>query len=81
MEWRVRFLNWLDRSHYKLFFQEVTVISGIKKLFGNGVERPAYQLARNDDCWCGSGKKYKICHIDKDMAQDRLKADTCRTGS
>ena len=21
---------------------------------------------RNDECWCGSGKKYKKCHIDFD---------------
>ena len=20
------------------------------------------KLSRNDDCWCGSGKKYKKCH-------------------
>lgn len=24
-------------------------------------------LARNDLCWCGSGKKYKKCHMDDDM--------------
>lgn len=28
------------------------------------------KLGRNDLCWCGSGKKYKKCH----MEQDRLKA-------
>jgi hypothetical protein len=64
-----------------LLFQEVYVINAIKKLFGNGVERPAHQLARNDHCWCGSGKKYKRCHIDKDRTRDRVKADACRTGS
>ena len=21
---------------------------------------------RNDKCWCGSGKKFKRCHLDKD---------------
>ena len=57
------------------------MINAIKKLFGNGVERPDYQLARNDECWCGSGKKYKRCHIDKDRTKDRIKADACRTGS
>jgi methionyl aminopeptidase len=25
-------------------------------------------LSRNDLCWCGSGKKYKKCHMDKDVA-------------
>ncbi len=24
------------------------------------------QLGRNDECWCGSGKKYKKCHLDID---------------
>lgn len=26
-------------------------------------------LGRNDPCWCGSGKKYKKCHLDSDAAQ------------
>lgn len=25
------------------------------------------RLGRNDLCWCGSGKKYKKCHMEKDM--------------
>jgi len=27
------------------------------------------QLNRNDPCWCGSGKKYKQCHMASDRAQ------------
>jgi preprotein translocase subunit SecA len=26
-------------------------------------------LGRNDPCWCGSGKKYKFCHMRQDMAK------------
>jgi hypothetical protein len=26
---------------------------------------------RNDPCWCGSGKKYKKCHLEEDEAQRR----------
>jgi hypothetical protein len=26
---------------------------------------------RNEPCHCGSGKKYKQCHLDKDEAADR----------
>ena len=26
---------------------------------------------RNDPCWCGSGKKYKKCHLDADAASPR----------
>lgn len=28
-------------------------------------------LSRNDPCHCGSGKKYKQCHLDKDEAAAR----------
>ncbi|MEW8957433.1 methionyl aminopeptidase [Clostridium sp.] len=31
-------------------------------------------LNRNDQCWCGSGEKYKRCHIDFDKKLDTLKA-------
>jgi preprotein translocase subunit SecA len=27
------------------------------------------QLGRNDPCWCGSGKKYKNCHMKSDQVQ------------
>jgi preprotein translocase subunit SecA len=27
------------------------------------------QLGRNDPCWCGSGKKYKNCHMESDRTQ------------
>jgi len=25
------------------------------------------KLSRNDSCWCGSGKKYKKCHMEQDL--------------
>jgi hypothetical protein len=28
--------------------------------------KPDTKLGRNDPCWCGSGKKYKKCHLGKD---------------
>jgi preprotein translocase subunit SecA len=30
--------------------------------------RKVVNLGRNDPCWCGSGKKYKNCHLKSDMA-------------
>lgn len=30
------------------------------------------ELGRNDECWCGSGKKYKKCHMDFDERLQRL---------
>ena len=29
------------------------------------------KLSRNDPCWCGSGKKYKNCHLKQDLALGR----------
>jgi methionyl aminopeptidase len=26
------------------------------------------KLSRNAACWCGSGKKYKKCHLEADLA-------------
>ena len=31
-----------------------------------GVERAKSLPGRNEPCWCGSGKKYKQCHLRKD---------------
>ena len=33
------------------------------------VVRPAPKPGRNDPCWCGSGKKYKKCHLDQDQGR------------
>src|ERR1019366_4799252 len=30
------------------------------------VQRAEPKLGRNEPCWCGSGKKYKKCHLDSD---------------
>lgn len=31
----------------------------------NNEQPPAKKPGRNDRCWCGSGKKFKHCHLDK----------------
>jgi preprotein translocase subunit SecA len=36
------------------------------------------KVGRNDPCWCGSGKKYKHCHMQSDLGQSR---DQDRTSS
>lgn len=38
------------------------------------VVRKAEKLGRNDPCWCGSGKKYKSCHMDDDQNKNRASA-------
>ena len=32
------------------------------------------KLGRNDLCWCGSGKKYKKCHMEQDRFDERSQA-------
>jgi uncharacterized protein YchJ len=31
------------------------------------VVRQPVRPGRNEPCWCGSGKKYKKCHLDEDQ--------------
>ncbi len=47
----------------------------LKRLFGERAV-PAVEKTpgRNDACWCGSGVKYKRCHMAPDQA--RLRART-----
>jgi len=33
--------------------------------------RKGTKLGRNDPCWCGSGKKYKMCHLEEDLRKER----------
>ncbi len=40
--------------------------------------RPDCDLGRNDECWCGSGKKYKYCHMRKDQQARRQRAAASR---
>lgn len=35
---------------------------------------------RNEACWCGSGKKYKKCHLDEDAEKiSKACAARCKT--
>ncbi len=36
------------------------------------------KLSRNDPCWCGSGKKYKHCHMRSDLALERQRQRMAR---
>ena len=39
-------------------------------------ENKREDLGRNDLCWCGSGKKYKRCCLDRDERERRKKNGT-----
>jgi hypothetical protein len=44
-------------------------------------EAPPAAVGRNDLCWCGSGRKYKRCHLDADRRKAQAQQRTCRTTS
>ena len=49
-----------------------------KKLFGPEAAPPR-EWGRNEPCWCGSGKKYKLCHQDEDEEKrSSTRAAACR---
>jgi uncharacterized protein YecA (UPF0149 family) len=53
----------------------------LERLFsGNKVtEEEKAEMGRNDVCWCGSGKKYKRCHLDSDSHKQRMRHDLNKT--
>lgn len=53
----------------------------LRKLFGGDDIEVPRDLGRNDPCWCGSGKKYKHCHLAKDQAKQKRALDAaCKVG-
>jgi hypothetical protein len=42
---------------------------------GKDREIPAAKPGRNDACWCGSGRKYKKCHLPED--EKKAEARSC----
>ena len=49
----------------------MSLTSWIRNLFSRPEPPKEVALGRNDLCWCGSGKKYKKCHLPKDEAKQR----------
>ena len=49
----------------------MSLTSWIRNLFSRPARPKEVALGRNDVCWCGSGKKYKKCHLPKDSAEQR----------
>jgi SEC-C motif-containing protein len=49
----------------------VSLMSWLRNLFSRPERPQEMALGRNDLCWCGSGKKYKRCHLSSDEAKQR----------
>jgi hypothetical protein len=47
---------------------------------GKVMEAPVAKPGRNDACWCGSGKKYKKCHLPEDDQKVAEKACALNCG-
>lgn len=62
----------------------MNLAAGLKRLVLGPAERPIPDLKRNDRCWCGSGRKYKVCHQaddDRKRSAQRAAAATQKTAS
>jgi hypothetical protein len=46
--------------------------------FNNKAEKDGKEPGRNELCWCGSGKKYKRCHLEKDEKKARAQYEQRR---
>jgi len=57
----------------------------LRKSFQRLVLGPEQQaipvLGRNDRCWCGSGKKYKACHLSTDDRKRSAQRNASSGGS
>jgi len=42
------------------------IMTTLKRIITGPEVQPIPNLGRNDTCWCGSGKKYKGCHLETD---------------
>jgi hypothetical protein len=44
----------------------VNIRNTVKRILAGPRPREIPKLGRNDRCWCGSGRKYKACHLAND---------------
>jgi len=54
----------------------------LKRLMGMPTAgAPEVLPGRNEPCWCGSGAKYKRCHLESDLNKARAQQRSCCTTS
>jgi SEC-C motif len=65
------------------FFGGVMSLYERVKSFFHGMEEktPVVKPERNEPCWCGSGKKYKKCHLLEDDKKTAAKACSLTCGT
>lgn len=55
----------------------MTILDAIKRVIVGPETQAVPDLGRNERCWCGSGLKYKGCH----MAADDRRRSAARSGA
>jgi preprotein translocase subunit SecA len=75
--------DFIQRQEATVAYQEQMSQAGyqmVQRDQGKGVElrREMPKVGRNDPCPCGSGKKYKHCHLRQDRAAERRSAKRAR---
>ncbi len=56
--------------------------SSVRKSLSRNGAPPDSPPGRNEPCWCGSGKKYKQCHLPADAKRHAAALlASCRSGS
>jgi uncharacterized protein YecA (UPF0149 family) len=53
------------------------LLTNVLDYFAPKEEQPVRNLGRNDPCWCGSGRKYKNCHLREDEKKLKNYAANC----
>jgi uncharacterized protein YecA (UPF0149 family) len=56
------------------------LLKSVMSYFAPEEQKPAHNLGRNDQCWCGSGRKYKQCHLHEDQKKLKNYAADCVSG-
>ena len=66
---RRRFVARLDEAMHRLAAQKrLEQASSTSSANESPVTRQQRKIGRHERCWCGSGKKYKKCHLDLDRS-------------
>jgi hypothetical protein len=56
------------------------LLKSVLNYFAPEEEKPVQSPGRNEQCWCGSGRKYKHCHLHEDEKKLKNYSANCLNG-
>jgi hypothetical protein len=66
--------------HSTIKDDRMDILGSLKRILAGPQPEPVHSLGRNDRCWCGSNRKYKLCHMELDeRKRSAARASTKRT--